>query len=200
MTTYTVFMRYYNEKIGHAVTNNVSAEWFSALTPGTKYIKYAEDDIKNTLTSDKYLCITDINSDRLEANQDSLETLYISSENPGTSENTRVYEDLILPSTDIDNPKYDMLFIYDSLGYYNYKQQKKSSLDKTKNDTEEYLNQTQLYFDKMKRVTIKPWFFHSTYHSLKAAMDKAGTLVNMFGKDSILIGKEVDLTQYIEII
>jgi hypothetical protein len=52
----------------------------------------------------------------------------------------------------------------------------------------------------MKRVNIKPWFFHSTYHSLRAAMSKAETLVDLFGKENILVGKEVDLTQYIDIV
>lgn len=188
MTQYTVFMHYYNDKIGQAVTNSTPCRWYNALTHTNEYDKSS--------SSTKYLSLDEMDQKKLDTGKECLETIYISSTTPEppTAENTRVYEEYVLTSTDIGNPKYDMLFVYDGLGYYNYKEQKGAV------GTNLELEQTQLYFDKMKRVQLKPWFFHSTYHSLKAAMTKAETLVNLFGKNNILIGKEVDLSQYIDIV
>lgn len=192
MTQYTIFMHYYNDKIGNAVTNTTKCKWNDALmTIG----KYNNNDDTSDPNKQRYLALSDIDKNKIKNGQECLETIYISSTKPDTAENTRVYEEYVLTSTDIGNPKYDMLFIYNGLGYYNYKQQKDCDTGDTK-----FLEQTQLYFDKMKRVQLKPWFFHSTYHSLKSAMSKAETLVNLFGKNNILIGKEIDLSQYIDIV
>lgn len=56
-----------------------------------------------------------------------------------------------------------------------------------------------VYYDKFKRFEFSPWFVYSNCTSLKFAMDKAEELVNIVGVDNVIIGKVVDLTQYIEI-
>lgn len=183
MTTYTIFMHYYNDSIGKAVSNSNRCKWHSALED-----KYKGQPLNN------YIDITDIDQELKKKDQETVEIIHISSENPDTAETTGDYEKYILDSTKVTNPKYDMLFVYDGIGYYHYKEQKGANKDG------DYASKTELYFDKMKKVDIKPWFFHSTYHSLRAATLKAESLVDLFGKENILIGKEVDLTQYIDIV
>ena len=266
MTTYTVFMHYYNDAIGKSVSNTTKCQWYSALTTGQKYFgdalgvavdedgniqkEYVTETIKEPLlnadgtpqmaallddnnqpildkngnviqyvltttkeitkeqvkkekiatskgyeNAETYLDIDDLDEEKKKNNLETLEIIHISNKTTNTDETTDDYEKYILNSLKVTNPKYDMLFIYDGLGYFHFKHEKDM-----KNDDATYNAQTQLYFDKMKRVTIRPWFFHSTYHSLKAALTKAEALIDLFGKDNILIGKEVDLTQYIEIV
>lgn len=185
MTTYTVFMHYYNDTIGKAVSNASQCKWYSAL----------ETTYKGKSLGGKYIDITDLDPTLVAKDQETVEIIHISNETTDTAETTSDYEKYILEATRVDNPKYDMLFVYEGLGYFNYKDQKGA-----KTTTGDYAQKTQLYFDKMKRVNIKPWFFHSTYHSLRAAMSKAETLVDLYGKENILVGKEVDLTQYIDIV
>ena len=185
MTTYTVFMHYYNDTIGKAVSNASQCKWYSAL----------ETTYKGKSLGDKYLDITDLDPTLVAKDQETVEIIHISNETTDTAETTGDYEKYILEATRVDNPKYDMLFVYDGIGYFYYKDQK--GVEDTSSD---YAQKTQLYFDKMKRVNIKPWFFHSTYHSLRAAMSKAEALVDLYGKENVLVGKEVDLTQYIDIV
>lgn len=94
------------------------------------------------------------------------------------------------------NPKYDMIFMYQGLG--------KEEADKAvynENPTNSNAQITPyVYYDDMKRVTLSPWFFYSQYASLKAAMLKAAELANVMGTDGVLIGKDVALEQYIEIV
>lgn len=190
MTTYDIFMHYYNDRIGKAVTNLTDCKWYSCLTTPSQYREF-DDEEQPIVYNHTYLQNQDMDQEKLDKNQETLEVLYIyydtkehsdSTNNPDI--NAAKYEELIVQSSSIFNPKYDMIFIWDGLGYYT--------------DDNEQTNQ--LYFDKMKRVNFRPWFFHSMYHSLKAALSKAETLINLFGKDHIMIGKEVDLTQYIDII
>lgn len=181
MTTYTVFMHYYNDSIGRAVTNTVNCDWYSCLTTPKEY------DSRST-SEHSYLQLEDMSELKLEQGKESLEHMYISIKGSRTVTadplGTEKYENLIVKSSTINNPKYDMIFVWDGLGYFTHE-----------TDTE-----SQLYFDKTKRIKIKPWFFHSTYHSLKSAMTKAEQLIDLFGKDHIMIGKEVPLDQYIDIV
>lgn len=56
-----------------------------------------------------------------------------------------------------------------------------------------------VYYEKFKRFEFSPWFVYANCGSLKQAMTKAEELVNIVGIDNLIIGKVVDLTQYIEI-
>ena len=213
MTTYTIFMHYYNDKISKPVTNATECNWYPGLTQPESYkIKYQmTQDGKfatDPTTGEKiiipydheYLQLSDMDQNRLAKDQEALEHIYIyydtsktvpssggtdtNDASDNSSINTAKYEELIVNSSRIDNPKYDMIFVWDGLGYY----------------IEEHKRSNQLYFDKMKRIKFRPWFFHSTYHSLRAALTKANDLVDLFGKDHIIIGKEVDLAQFIDIV
>lgn len=55
-------------------------------------------------------------------------------------------------------------------------------------------------YERMERLKMDPWFLIATCNSLKAAMTKAEQLIDIYGKDSVKIGKVVPLDQYIEIV
>lgn len=56
-----------------------------------------------------------------------------------------------------------------------------------------------VYYERFKRFEFSPWFVYSNCGSLKQALAKAEELVNIVGIDNLIIGKVVDLTQYIEL-
>lgn len=107
-----------------------------------------------------------------------------------------VNQQIITNESRPSNPKYDMIFMYQGLG--------KEEADRpvyNENPTNSNAQITPyVYYDDMKRVTLSPWFFYSQYGSLKAAMAKAAELANIMGTDGVLIGKDVALDQYIEIV
>lgn len=179
MTKYIIFTHYYNESVGKSVTNSVDCEWYAAMTNPSEY----DTNPKHTYNHE-YLQLEDMNQRYLETNRETLETLYVSGLAKNDANDTRIYEKFVVRNSDINNPKYDMVFVWDGLGYFT-----------SPND-----GNYELYFDKMKRINFKPWFLHSVYLSLRAAMTNAQNLVNLFGKDHIMIGKEVALDQYIDIV
>ena len=173
MTKYNLYTKFYNEKIGKCVTNTTNCKWYSALL--TTY--------KNKALG-HYIKKADMNQYKLEKEKETLETLYISKPTMSTAENLEIYEDLVTKAANVNNPKYDMIFIWDRLDYY---------VDETN-------QQNQLYFDRMRRVEFRPWFFHSTTSSLRQALVEEEKLMDMFGKENVMLVKEVPLDQYIDIV
>ena len=57
-----------------------------------------------------------------------------------------------------------------------------------------------LLYERMKRIKENPWFLYSTHASLTSAMEKAQNLVDLIGKNNVMIGKVVPLDQYIDIV
>lgn len=112
-----------------------------------------------------------------------------------------------------NNPKYDMVFMYDGIARTNEQpltptnslntgpivmnESPVADVHPPKNDKKEI---PYLYYDNMKRIKLDPWFLYSTHASLNSAMAKAKELVNILGKDAVKIGKVVPLDQYIEIV
>lgn len=173
MTKYNIYVRYFNDSIGKSVTNSTDCKWYSCI-----------DTSYNGSALGHYLTHADMNQDKLKRKKETLEILYVSDEETTTENDIKVYDDLITAESDVTNPKYDMIFIWEGLGYY-------------KNGSDE---KNQLCFDKMRRVLFRPWFFHSTTHSLRYALEKGKDLVDKFGKDNVMIAKEVPLDQYIDIV
>ena len=95
-----------------------------------------------------------------------------------------------------DNPKYDMVFMYDGIASAESRTGK-ADYNPPANDKKQI---PYVHYDRMKRIKLDPWFLHSTHGSLESAMQKAKMLVNIIGKSSVKIGKVVPLEQYIEII
>lgn len=102
--------------------------------------------------------------------------------------------DILVKQTDVSNPKYDMVFMYDGLA--------KVEADKVDYNppTNDQRQAPYAYYDRMRRFEFDPWFFHSSHASLVSAMSKARELINILGKDSVRIGKVVPLDKYIEIV
>lgn len=105
-------------------------------------------------------------------------------------------QNLIVEQTRFTNPKFNMIFMYDGIG--------KCTADKNVYNPNLSNQNPQVipyvYYDNMKRVECNPWFFYEQFGSLQAAMTRASELVNIFGKGNVLIGKEVALDQYIDIV
>ena len=121
--------------------------------------------------------------------------------------------ELIVDQSHPNNPKYDMVFMYDGIAKTNEQPLTPTNLlnpgpiimnespvadvHPPKDDKKEI---PYLYYDNMKRIKLDPWFLYSTHASLNSAMTKAKELVNILGKDAVKIGKVVPLDQYIEIV
>lgn len=105
-------------------------------------------------------------------------------------------QNLIVEEGRPTNPKLSMIFMYDGIG--------KCEADRNVYNPDQNNQNPQIipyvYYDNMKRVECNPWFFYEQYGSLNAAMGRASELVNIFGKGNVLIGKEVALEQYIDIV
>ena len=89
-----------------------------------------------------------------------------------------------------------MVFIYDGIAY-GESRTGNADYNAPNNDKKQI---PYVYYDKMKRIKVDPWFLFSTHASLNSAMAKARELVNILGKDAVKIGKVVPLDQYIEIV
>lgn len=121
--------------------------------------------------------------------------------------------ELIVDQSHPNNPKYDMVFMYDGIAKTNEQPLTPTNLlnpgpiimnespvadvHPPKDDKKEI---PYLYYDNMKRIKLDPWFLYSTHASLNSAMTKAKELVNILGKDAVKIGKVIPLDQYIEIV
>lgn len=121
--------------------------------------------------------------------------------------------ELIVDQSHPNNPKYDMVFMYDGIARTNEQpltptnsinpgpivmnESPVADVHPPKDDKKEI---PYLYYDNMKRIKLDPWFLYSTHASLNSAMTKAKELVNILGKDAVKIGKVIPLDQYIEIV
>ena len=58
-----------------------------------------------------------------------------------------------------------------------------------------------IYYDKMQRIQVdNVWFYRNKVLSLKDLETKVKRFVSIYGKENILIGKEVDLKEYIDFV
>lgn len=108
---------------------------------------------------------------------------------------------IVIDESIASNPKYDMIFMYDGIGHITFPgyNDVPTAVDKNPPPTDTKIA-PEIYYDRMKRIKLDPWFLHSTYASLRAVMTKAEELVSFLGKDAVKIGKVVPLDQYIEIV
>lgn len=104
--------------------------------------------------------------------------------------------EIIIAESTALNPKYDMVFMYDGIAYAESRTGK-ADYNPPDNDDKQI---PYVYYERMKRVKLDPWFLFSTHASLASAMTKAKELVNILGKDAVKIGKVVPLDQYLEIV
>lgn len=227
VTQYQVFCRYLNEAVNRPLTNNqdigwIGAEELSKLEEGFRENQSAYNSIKNRILSgeikENQLSLQELViyedgkkyeniMDKVEKNQTVLEhcilepsdSLYndtnYSKKKAQMQRDLDLYE-YVIEENAATNPKFDMVFVYDGVAY-GESRTGKSDYNPAPNDDKQV---PYVYYDRMKRIQIDPWFLFSTHSSLNSAMIKAKELVNILGKESVKIGKIVPLEQYIEIV
>lgn len=94
-------------------------------------------------------------------------------------------QDLLIYGNNSQNPKFNMFFIY-----------KSRDIMYSNKETGEI---PYVLMNCMERMTLSPWFVHSTHASLNSAMVKVRALANIIGHENVRLGKVVSLDQYIEI-
>ena len=229
-TQYQIFCRYLNENVNRSLTNRTPIEWISTeelkeLTDfyeanKTRYLSIKADITAGTLKPN-LLGVVDLNiydtckqyeeiQDKIAKNQivteycivEPADSLYhkdpdmVGNLRKAQAERDMVNYQIVIDEATANNPKYDMVFMYDGVA-------KAESItgEADYNPPEKDAKQIPyVYYERMKRVKLDPWFLHSTYASLNAAMGRARELVNLLGKESVKIGKVVPLEQYIEIV
>ena len=209
------------------MTNKTTTEWVSAEELNSLNLFYSEnknayEEIKNNIKSgiikENELSVQDSNiyeqGKRYDYIQEKTEKQQIATEycilepsdslyadNNGSKKKAQAARDLelydyVVKEAASTNPKYDMVFIYDGIAY-GESRTGKADYNPPGNDSKQV---PYVYYDKMKRIKLDPWFLFSTHASLNSAMIKARELVNILGKDAVKIGKVVPIDQYIEIV
>lgn len=226
VTQYQIFCRYLNETVNRALTNHTNIEWIGAEEKTKLEADYAANEaeylaLKADIVSGKIkiinLSVPELKiynigqkyeemQDKTAKDKMSVENCIIEPENSfyndvnGALRKKQAQIDLdnyeiITEETSANNPKYDMVFIYDGMAYA------EGDIADRNGDPANQSKQTPyLYYDRMKRLQLDPWFLYSTHASLNSAMAKAKELANLLGKDAVKIGKIVPLDQYIDIV
>lgn len=227
VTQYQIFCRYLNENVNRALTNQTVVEWVGAeeLNDLNSFYLANRDDyeeIKNKIQSgtikENQLSVQELNiyneGKKYDRLQDKMSKQQLVTEHcilepadslfqdtNGSKKKAQAKRDLelyeyVIKEASATNPKYDMVFIYDGIAYGDSRTGT-ADYNPPQNDTKQV---PYIYYDRMKRIKVDPWFLFSTHASLNSAMTKARELVNILGKDAVKIGKVVPLDQYIEIV
>lgn len=183
-TKYEIFCKYYHSTVNRIVNNVTPVEWVQAekscggVTPRNVNNAKSEPGVENCWVRPEDGLYSDTNGAKRRAAVQLDNNLY----------------SLMTAEVNHENPKYDMIFVYDGVTSTTCeeKRNKSSSGDKSTPPI--------VYYERMRRLEMVPWFLYTTCASLTAAMTKAGELVNLVGKDNVIIGKVVSLDQYIEIV
>lgn len=176
-TQYQIFCKYYHASVNKIVNNLVKTQWVQAED------NPARNDIDNAKSIP------------------GIENCWIRPEDGLVGGPTLRKEamkldnqlsELITDETNASNPKYDMVFIYDGITSATGQDKRHAPADTSSPPI--------VYYERMKRINVTPWFLYATCASLNAAMTKATELVGIIGKENVIIGKVVALDQYIEIV
>jgi len=223
-TQYQIFCRYLNENVNRSLTNRTPIEWISAEefkglsdfyeANETQYLALKTAILSGALRPD-LLDVVELNiydtckhyediQDKIAKRQIVIEYCIVEPADSGTTGDAKKAQaerdmanyQIVIDEATANNPKYDMVFMYDGIA-------KSESVTGEADYNPPAGDDKQIpyvYYERMKRIKLDPWFLHSSYASLNSAMAKARTLVNLLGKESVKIGKVVPLDQYIEIV
>lgn len=189
-TQYQVFCRYYHSSSNHTVLNDFSCGWTAWEDRKDKAVNSAAEVIEYNAIGNPTM---------------TYEHMYIRPEDglyqdtTGSMKKAAVALDnklqkLIIDANHNSNPKYDMIFAYDGLA--SFEGEKKRNPPPTGDKSTAPL----VYYEKMRRLDMVPWFLYATCASLSVAMKKGEELVKIMGTSNVLIGKVVALDQYIDIV
>jgi hypothetical protein len=227
VTQYQIFCRYLNEAVNRPLTNNLSIGWVGAeeinklkefYNENEKEYKRIKEELLSGTTKESQLTLQELliyeegqkyenTMDKIEKNQivvehcivEPADSLYGDSDNK--KKKAQMQRDLelyeyVIKENAATNPKYDMVFVYDGLAY-GESRTGRADYNPSNSDEKQI---PYVYYDRMKRIQVDPWFLFSTHSSLNSAMIKAKELVNILGKENVKIGKVVPLEQYVEIV
>lgn len=225
-TKYEIYCRYFNGNINKCVTNQTRSQWVSTetyedLEQFYEKNKSAYETLKARLVNHNKIChVEDFTlEERNIYDKCSLYESYQEADRVGlfSPEICKIESsdirgksylenlDTIIEQTDMKNPKYDMIFIYNGLSrvtgdpYIDPNDDNHGQITLPNGNTRSP-EQSYIYYDTMKRIDSEVWFLHSVHGSLNSAMTKANELINIMGKQSVKIGKVVPLDKYIEIV
>lgn len=206
-TQYQIFCRYYHSTSNVSVTNQTEVKWKQAETVHT----HSTDGVMAPLTT-SLKSVPGVENMWIR-HQDAMKSPKKDTDEQHADQMTmqrnakaldRVLNTIIADESHNDNPKYDMMFMYKGFDTcIGPKKANTSVYNSTTNKVED--NDTsanpQIYYEIMERVDIPaPWFLYATCASLTAAMAKAEEIIRIMGTANVMIGKVVDLEEYIEII
>lgn len=216
-TKYQILCRYYHSSAGKVVTNSTEVQWKQAEeahshdasgkqvapTVNTKSVYGKENMI---IRNADYLRVS--NRDNNSSQGYPMSKEYNTKLKNAKSIDTALGS-IIVDEINTNNPKYDMVFLYDGIttceGAEATNANTKYVLDSltaysAREVAEPLTTPPIVYYEKMKRLEgPAPWFIYATASSLKAIMKKAEELVDIMGKDNVIIGKVVELDEYIDI-
>lgn len=175
---YQIFTRYMNPTTSKIVSNKTKVQWYpnDFRTSGD----YRDDQIESAEQAIAYS-----NSLTVKSEVIAVEEIFDSINADTTAEEVAEYYQKIIQETDLSNPKFDMLFVYNGLGH---------------KITGEGDNAFEVYYDRILRTKLDPWFLHSVHDSYNSAVNTSKKLINIFGIDGVKVGKYVPLDTIIEIV
>lgn len=214
-TRYQIFCRYFQASSKRAVTNETSVEWVQAeqthghtdtnnqqpaVTINTKSIEgyenmYIRHEDRSCVAHKQGSATSDEEKDaKRRAAENKRRCQKIDTQLSG----------IVSKESRSSNPKYDMMFVYDGLteclSADPVKSLKYGSSNNPIEDPTDNRSAAHVYYERMKRIDgPAPWFEYATCASLTVAMRKAEELVNIMGKENVIIGKVVNLKEYIDI-
>ncbi len=215
-TKYQIFCRYFQASSKRAVTNETTVEWVQAeqthghtdtnsqqpaTTMDTKSIEgYENMYIRH---EDRSCVAFKIGPAYVDDERD---TKKRAADNKRRCQKVDTQlSSIVSKESRSSNPKYDMMFVYDGIAEclsadpvksLKYGNGGKSPIE----DPTDNHSAAHIYYERMKRIDgPAPWFEYATCASLTVAMRKAEELVNIMGKENVIIGKVVNLKEYIDI-
>lgn len=216
-TQYQIFCRYYHSSAGKIVTNESEVTWKQAedahshdengkqVAPSvnTVSVKGKENMI---IRNEDYLRVT-------SSNNESSRGYPMTQEYNQRLKNAKAIDtalsNLIAEETENSNPKYDMIFLYDGINIcegaevVNTEKFVLPSLTSVTTTEKTIVSRTSpiVYYERMRRLDgPAPWFLYASASSLKAILKKAEELINIMGSDNVIIGKVVEISEYLDIV
>lgn len=215
-TKYQIFCRYFQASSKRAVTNETTVEWVqaeqthehidtnNAQPPVTMDTKSVEGHENMYIRQEDRSCVAHRQGGTSRDQEAAAKKR--AAENKKTCQKVDTQLSMIVSKeSKSSNPKYDMMFVYDGLAECLSADPVKSLKhgqggDNPIEDPTDNHGAAHVYYERMKRMDgPAPWFEYATCASLTVAMRKAEELVNIMGKENVIIGKVVNLKEYIDI-
>lgn len=246
-TQYQIFCRYYHSRVNRVVTNETDIKWIQAETPKTDGGPHSHTTVGAQYNLQPNKLYSKPGVENMWIRQGDEMQIYLRQGRFNSSDQTALNNLLRSYNTAVqtmakrnaqidnamtqcinteslmDNPKYDMMFIYDGVESCIGPEADHAEMSPASTAAggtgaeriQEFVGgqdppaapsfvskhtQAEVYYEKMKRIeTTAPWFLYATCASLIAAMAKAEEIVKIMGAENVIIGKIVNLGEYIDI-